>query len=93
MNTSTQIEYDSDQTSAINALMAQNKKTGGNGKSGLEGLLIRTGIVKGEKGAASFMIGIAVVFFIVAGVLFYASNKSTKINPIGWNSHKQNISK
>lgn len=81
MNSPTKIEYDSDQTSAMTSLSRQNRKNG-TGQGGIIGFLISKGIVKNEKIASYFLLGVAVLALILTFYMFQQILKGPQINPI-----------
>lgn len=80
MNPQNNIQFDSDQTSAMTALYNKNKS---GGRSGIAKFLISKGIVKDEKSATKFLIGFAVIILLVAAYLFYSATSAVTVNPVG----------
>lgn len=81
MSSPTNVEYDSDQTSAMNALIMRNKKYG-TGQGGIVGFLIQKGIVKNEKIAIYLMLGVSVVALFLTSYIVHQTLKSPDVNPI-----------
>ncbi len=80
MNLPTNVEYDTDQTSAMTALLKHNKKEGSG--QGIIGFLIRKRIVRNEKNARYLLIGFLVVVLILTFYFVHQTLKRSTINSI-----------
>lgn len=81
MSSPTNIEYDSDQTSAMTSFLKNNKRDSF-GQGGIIGFLVGKGIVKNEKNATYLLLGISATFILLTGYFFYQALKAPTVNPI-----------